>query len=131
VRDRTSERGLSLIEVLVAITIFTLVAAAVTALTTSAIMTADWNKDRAHAMAIADSEIEDVRSAPYAGIGTQFQIVTRDGRRFSVLRLVEPARRPGEPPPTLTTLTVFVTWSQRNRRTHTYRAQTLVTDVGQ
>lgn len=123
----SGERGLSLIEVLVAVTIFTLVAAAVTSLTTSALSTADWNKDRAHAMAIAESEIEDMRSIPYGQMANQFQFVFRGGRRFGVSRIVTR----DQPAPNMADLTVAVTWSQRGGRTHTYQARTIVTALGQ
>lgn len=123
----SGERGLSLIEVLVAITIFTLVAAAVTALTTSAISTTDWNRDRAHAMAIADSEIEDMRSIPYAQLTSRFQMILVGGRRFTVSRVVTP----NQPMANTTNLTVAVTWTRRGGRTHTYQARTIVTNYGQ
>jgi prepilin-type N-terminal cleavage/methylation domain-containing protein len=122
-----SERGLTLIETLVAVCVFSAAATAVTALSTTAFATADWNKDRAEALAIVQSEFETFRSLTYDELAQQAQAPLRFAPcargTCGVARTIQ-LDRPG---PGMAEVTIGVTFSGRRRGQ--YVAKTIVTAV--
>ncbi|MGH7803546.1 MAG: type IV pilus modification PilV family protein [Candidatus Binatia bacterium] len=119
------ERGLTLIETLVAVCVFSAAATAVTALSTTAFATADWNKDRAEALAIVQSEFEVFRALTFAELGEQapLRFVTCAGRTCGVARTVALNR----PAPGMAEVTIGVTFTGRRRGQ--YVAKTIITSV--
>ena len=118
-------RGLTLIETLVAVCVFSAAATAVTALSTTAFATADWNKDRAEALAIVQSEFETFRSLTYAELEREapLRFVPCAGRLCGVARTVEL----DQPGPGMAEVTIGVTFSGRRRGQ--YVAKTIITAV--
>lgn len=120
-----TERGLTLIETLVAVSVFSVAATAITALSTTAFATADGNKDRAEALAIVQSEFEVFRTLTYAELGEQapLRMTTCAGRPCGVVRTVALDR----PDPGMAEVTIGVTWAGRRRGG--YAAKTIITAV--
>lgn len=123
----TGEKGFTLIETLVATIVFSIAAAAVGMLMTSALAMSDRNKDRAYALSIARSEMEDVHALRYEQADDRVGFVDRFGRRYTVVRTV----RRDQPGPHMAEVTVGVTWTGRGALRQTYAAKTIITQVQQ
>ena len=118
-------RGLTLIETLVAVCVFSIASTAVTALSTTAFATADWNKDRGEVLAIVQSEFERFRSLSYEELGDQpvLDLVPCAGRMCGLARSVAMDR----PDPGMAEVTIGITFS--GRRGGNYVAKTIITAV--
>jgi prepilin-type N-terminal cleavage/methylation domain-containing protein len=119
-----NDRGLTLIEALVSVTVFSIVAAALAALMLSGFKTADTNRYRRQAVSIAEQEVENLRSMPYNQVGSRVAVATRDGKQFSVSTGVQ-ANVPAQ---NMSTVTVAVSWSDR-QATRSYAVRTILTQV--
>jgi Tfp pilus assembly protein PilV len=127
-RRSTRARGSSLIEALVASAVLTVGAAAAASMLTLSSSTSQSSTLGAHAVALAQQEMEDLRSLVYA------QILTRDsypsnapdvfnGTRFTVHTDVQT----NQPAANMKTITVTVSWADRGART--YDLQTIYTNI--
>ena len=119
------ERGLTLIETLVAVCVFSVAATAVTALSTTAFATADWNKDRGEVLAIVQSEFERFRALSYEELADQpaLDFVPCAGRMCGLARTVVMDR----PDPGMAEVTIGITFS--GRRGGSYVASTIITAI--
>jgi prepilin-type N-terminal cleavage/methylation domain-containing protein len=86
---RRGERGFSLLEVLSAMTLFALVAAAVGALATTSMVYTIQNKHATTAAQLAQRELEDLRALPYSSIagGTSTTVVA--GQSYTIITSVQ------------------------------------------
>jgi prepilin-type N-terminal cleavage/methylation domain-containing protein len=86
---RRRERGFSLLEVLSAMTLFALVAAAVGALATTSMVYTIQNRHASTAAQLAQRQLEDLRALPYASIagGTSTSVVA--GQSYTVITSVQ------------------------------------------
>jgi prepilin-type N-terminal cleavage/methylation domain-containing protein len=87
--NRRRERGFTLLEVLSAMTLFALVAAAVGALATASMVHTIQNRHATTAAELAQRELEDLRALPYASIagGTSTEVVA--GQSYTVVTTVQ------------------------------------------
>lgn len=97
--SRHADSGLSLIEIVVGVSIFTLVFLTLVSSFLALATFGERNRLRAEALLLANEEIEKIRALPYDSIGTvaglpsgtipQTQTMTRDGRNFSVRTFIQ------------------------------------------
>jgi Tfp pilus assembly protein PilV len=127
-RHSPRARGSSLIEALVASAVLTVGAAAAAGMLTLSSSTSQSSTLGAHAVALAQQEMEDLRSLVYA------QILTRDpyppstpdvfnGTKFTVHSNVQN----DQPAANMKTITVTVSWTDHGTRT--YDLQTIYTNI--
>ena len=120
-------KGLTLIETLVATCVFSVAAVAITALNTNAFSTSDWNKDRAHALALVQSEFETFRGLTYAELRDQGPLRVDDcaGTPCGIARTI----KLDDPGPGMAEVTIGVTWTGRRGARYSYAATTIITAV--
>jgi Tfp pilus assembly protein PilV len=87
-RTRAGQRGVSLVEVLVACTLFTLVSAGITSFAVQSMRRTSSNRASAGAVILGQQEIEDLRSLAYADIATRTYGTTLNGLNYSVATAV-------------------------------------------
>lgn len=123
-----NERGLTLVETLVAVTMLATAISATAMLTGSAYSAADVSRCRAHAMTIANEEIEALRALRYdelAAKGTWGAIRTRDGTLYPVVCSV----RRDSPAPNMAEVAVSVSFTGRKGVQSEYVAETILTSI--
>jgi prepilin-type N-terminal cleavage/methylation domain-containing protein len=123
-RRRPRQRGISLIEVLAAMTLFALVASAVGALATSALLNTTINRHYTMATMLAQGEIEDLRSLDYPAIASRASVQTVEGQVYNVDTVVAP----NTPAANMSRVTVTVRWNGPEG-TRNYAVDTIFTDV--
>lgn len=121
---RRTQAGLSLLEVLVAITLFALVASGVAAMAANSMRATANDRASTAAQMIAQEEIERVRGLDYAAIAPAARSVTRVGETFEVDRLVSD----NDPAEGMKTITVRVQWTGP-LGAKSYELQTIFTSV--
>jgi prepilin-type N-terminal cleavage/methylation domain-containing protein len=123
-RARKRQRGFSLVEVLVAVTLFTLVSAGTTSFAVNSMRRTSANRASATAVIAGQQEIEDLRSLAYADIGSRWYNTTIGGVPYSVLSVVEN----NTPANGMKRVTVTVGWtSPLGNQTHVIR--TILTQI--
>lgn len=81
---RARSRGFTLLEVLAALTLFALVAAAATALATGALLSTAHNRQATFAVLAAQQELEALRSLPYDDVQGGTSTVEENGVVYTV-----------------------------------------------
>lgn len=123
-RQRRRQAGISLLEVLVAITLFALVASGVAAMAGNSMRATANDRAATAAQMIAQEEIEAVRALEYADIVPAARSVTRVGKTFEVDRFVSD----DDPAEGMKTITVQVQWAGP-LGAKSYELQTIFTAV--
>ena len=123
-RRRHRQRGVSLIEVLAAMTLFALVASAVGALATSALLNTTINRHYTMATMLAQGEIEDLRSLDYPAVASRASVQTVEGQVYNIDTVVAA----NTPAANMSLVTVTVRWNGPEG-TRNYAVDTIFTDV--
>ena len=128
-RRSTRIRGSSLIEALVASAVLTVGAAAAASMLTLSSTTSQSSTLGAHAVALAQQEMEDLRSLVYAGILTRDSYPANapdvfNGTKFTVHTDVQV----DQPVANMKTITVMVSWADHGTP-RTYDLQTIYTNI--
>ncbi len=125
IRLGQDEQGFTIVELMVAISIFALVVTGVTALTGTSLTLTRNNRNRAVAANLASQEMDTVRSTAFTSlpIGQVTSSQSVDGVDYSVIRETEwvtqnattgPCQAPSGAPPAYLRVTVSVTWAAMN-----------------
>jgi prepilin-type N-terminal cleavage/methylation domain-containing protein len=117
-------KGFSLIETLVTIAIFAIVAAAVGSLMSTSFLAEGWNANQAVAVTIAQQELEHRRSLSYADVKSGVAIYVERGRTFTVTTTV----REDQPAANMKEITATVTWDDA-RQSRSYATHTIFTNI--
>jgi prepilin-type N-terminal cleavage/methylation domain-containing protein len=117
-------KGFSLIETLVCIAIFALVAAAVGSLLSTSFLAEGWNANQAVAVTVAQQELEHRRSLSYADVQSGVATYVQRGRTFTVTTIV----REDQPAANMKEITATVTWDDA-RQSRSYATQTIFTNI--
>lgn len=121
---RNAPEGFALIEALVALLVFAIAASSLAMLINGSYVRSAANKTRAHAVAIAEEEIELVRSMRYAEMVGRVGFAVREGKSYAVMTsLVR-----DQPGPNMTEVSVTVDWQERGSP-YEYVAETVFTEV--
>jgi Tfp pilus assembly protein PilV len=128
-RRSAHTRGSSLIEALVASSVLTVGAAAAASMLTLSSTTARSSALAAHGVALAEQELEDLRSLVYASILTRDSYTTSspdvfNGTSFTVHSDVQA----DQPAANMKTVVVTVGWSDHGAP-HTYDIQTIYANI--
>jgi prepilin-type N-terminal cleavage/methylation domain-containing protein len=118
------QRGISLIEVLAAMTLFALVASAVGALATSALLNTTINRHHTMAAMLAQGEVEDLRSLDYPALASRASTQTVEGQVYTIDSVVAG----NTPAAGMSLVTVTVRWNGPEG-TRNYAVDTIFTDV--
>jgi prepilin-type N-terminal cleavage/methylation domain-containing protein len=86
---RAGQRGFSLVEVLVAVTLFTLVSAGITSFAVSSMRRTSGNRASAGAVVAGQQELEDLRGLAYADIASRSYNTTIGNLSYSVATVVQ------------------------------------------
>jgi prepilin-type N-terminal cleavage/methylation domain-containing protein len=81
---RRRQQGFSLLEVLAAMTLFAMVAAALGALATTSFLHTVLNRHASTAAMLAQEELEDMRGQPFAALAGGTRSVTVSGQSYSI-----------------------------------------------
>lgn len=123
-RNREREAGLSLVEALVAIVIFAAAAAAAGSMLTQAFVASDSANLRQHAVALAESTVEELRATPYDDLAGFMATDSAIGTPFTITAAVTRDR----PVANMSEITATVRWNDRGR-TKSYVARTIYTSL--
>jgi prepilin-type N-terminal cleavage/methylation domain-containing protein len=82
--SRRRARGFSIVEVLAAMALFGVVAAAITALATTSVRFTIANRHATAASTLAQEELEDLRGLAYEDIDGRGRLATVNGQQFSI-----------------------------------------------
>jgi general secretion pathway protein I len=121
---RRRERGFSLLEVLAAMTLFALIASAIGTLASSSLMHTTQNRHYTIAAMLAQQELEDLRSLPYASITSRSALDTVEGQLYSIGTAVQP----DVPATGMSHIRVTVTW-YGPEGSKSYAVETIFTNV--
>ena len=126
---KTSQRGSSLIEAMIAMTIFAAAASATFNMLMMSVFTLRANSLDTHAVALATQEREDIRSIQYPAIATRDPYTTGSpdvfkGTSFTVHSDVQA----DQPAANMKTVTITVSWNYLGRPC-TYTIRTVYTNV--
>ena len=123
-----SNDGSTLIETLVAITIFAATASAAFNMLMMAVMTARVNELNAYASSLAVKEREDLRSLVYSAIATRDTYPSNNPKFYkNTAFTVHTDVQDSQPAANMKTVTVTVSWTYRSAP-RTYALQTIYTD---
>lgn len=100
-------RGFTLIETLAAMTLFALVAAAISSMAGAAIRRTSENRHAMSAAFLAQRQMEHVRGLEYANIADESQGVTLAGESFTITTAIVP----DSPVANVKTVTITVSWT--------------------
>ncbi len=123
-RPGHGERGLSLLEVLAAMTLFAIVAAGTGALASQSIRRTVENRHASAAALLVQRELERVRSLDYASIAAATSTQTLAMQSFTVTTGVQD----NTPAANMKRITVTVSWTGAEG-SKSYSVQTIFTDV--
>lgn len=116
--------GFTLIEVLVALTIFSISSLAATRLVVSATALVSENKTASQAIALAQDTIENLRNVAYADMVDGTDVVTLDNITFTITWTVSA----NDPVPDTSTVVVRVNW-QAKGETKQYETESIYSQV--
>ena len=119
-----NQRGSTLIESLVALTLFSLMASAFGNLLVGHIHTSVSNAAQTTAIVLAERELEDLRAMDYPSIASRTGAQVIDGRTYSVATAVIT----DSPAPGIKSVTATVNWNELGR-SQTYALTTLYSAV--
>lgn len=123
-RTRGRQAGTSLLEVLCAISLFALVAAAVSSLSGTSFRNTVENRHATAAALLAQQDLERMRALEYVDITAASSSQYMGGQSFTVARVVQT----DVPAAGMKTITVTVTWIAPTG-SKSYAAQTIYTDI--
>jgi prepilin-type N-terminal cleavage/methylation domain-containing protein len=123
-RRRRRQRGVSLLEVLAAMTLFAIVAAGVAALAMQSMVRTVENKHATAAALIAQQTLEELRGLEYSQIVGGSSSVTMQGQAYDVNTGVAS----GVPADGMSHITVSVSW-EGPEGSRSYAVETIYTDI--
>ncbi len=123
-KNRTRQRGVSLMEVLAAMVLFSLVASAIGALATQSMVHTVRNRHSTNASLIAQQELERLRGLDYVNLASSTSTMTMGGQSFNVASTVAA----NTPAANMSTITVTVSWSGPEG-SRSYVVQTIYTAI--
>ena len=123
---RLGEKGLTLIEVLVAAVILAAGSVAVSSLIAAGLIRADTNSAMTHATDLAIQEIETLRATDYATLASRTAPNSPDTWNGTPFTIQSTVTRDA-PAPNMSTIVVAVTWTQRGQN-YGYNLQTIYAD---
>lgn len=113
--SRRGASGFSILEVLAAMALFGVVAAAVSALATTSVRFTIDNRHGTAAATLAQEELEDLRGMPFDDVESRTQVAVVGGQAFTVATVVDD----DDPEPGMKHIVVTVSWGgPRGARTH-------------
>lgn len=121
---RRRQRGVSLLEVLAAMSLFALVASAVGALSVQSLLHTAVNRHYTMAAMLAQQEVEDLRSLEYVDVVSRSSTQTVEGQVYTT----DTAVQANTPAANMSTVTVTVRWDGPEG-TKNYAVKTIFTDV--
>ena len=121
---RRRQRGISLLEVLAAMTLFAIVASGTGALATQSIRRTAQNRHATAAVLLAQQELERLRGLPYANITPGVSSAAMGGQTFTVTTAVQA----DTPAANMSLITVRVSWTGAEGA-RSYAVQTIYTAV--
>ncbi len=119
-----SRAGYSLVELLVAISIFAITAAAIAAQMVHSTAMISQNAEASQAITIAQQVMEDIRTLAYSDMSSGAETVTWKGQQFNALWHVSE----DEPEPGTKTVVVTVSWEDKGE-TKTYETRSVYSQV--
>jgi prepilin-type N-terminal cleavage/methylation domain-containing protein len=122
-KTRQRQGGMSLLEVLAAMSLFAIVAAGTGALAAQAMLRTAENRHAGQASMLVQQELERVRGLDYASIAAASQSKTMNGQSYTVATGVQA----NTPAPSMSTVTVTVSWTGAEGY-KSYQVQTIYTD---
>jgi general secretion pathway protein I len=124
VKNRRRQRGVSLLEVLAAMVLFSLVASAIGALATQSMVHTVRNRHSTNAALVAQQELERLRGLAYASMASKTSTMTMAGQSYNVASVVAA----NTPAANMSQVTVTVTWSGPEG-SRSYVVQTIYTAI--
>jgi prepilin-type N-terminal cleavage/methylation domain-containing protein len=121
---RRGQHGFTLVEVLSAMTLFALVAAAVGALATTSMVHTIQNRHASTAAQLAQQRLEDLRALPYASITSGTSTTSVAGQRYTVVTSVQQ----NSPASGMARINVRVSWTGPEGA-RSYAVDTIYTSV--
>lgn len=121
---RAAARGFSLVEVLVAATLFTLVSAGITSFAVSAMRRTAANRASASAVVVGQQELEDLRGLTYPEVASRTYATTLGNVTYTVATVVQN----DTPADGMKQVTVSVSWLAP-LGTHTHVLRTILTQI--
>lgn len=118
------DTGSSLVEALVATLVFAISASAVGSALTFGFVTIDSTASRQHAVALAESSMEDLRGLPYEDLGGSVTTDHSTGKTFTITSIVDRDR----PADNMSEISVGVGWNERGRA-RSYGIRTIYASV--
>jgi prepilin-type N-terminal cleavage/methylation domain-containing protein len=119
-----SHAGYSLVELLVAVSIFAIVAAAIAAQMVHSTAMISQNAEASQAITIAQQVMEDLRTLAYSDMGSGSETVTWKGQKFNAAWNVSE----DEPAPGMKTVVVTVSWANKGE-TKTYETRSVYSQI--
>jgi prepilin-type N-terminal cleavage/methylation domain-containing protein len=119
-----SRAGYSLIELLVAISIFAITAAAIAAQMVHSTAMISQNAEASQAITIAQQVMEDIRTLTYSDMSSGAEMVTWKGQKFNAAWNVSE----DDPAPGTKTVIVTVSWEDKGE-TKTYETRSVYSQV--
>jgi len=123
-KRRPNQSGSTLVESLVALALFAIGSAAVATLLTQQLHQEASNSTATEAMALAQSELEDIRGMPYTAMASRSTSNTVNGIPYALTTTVAA----DSPVPNVKTVTTQVTWSDSGQP-KTYTVYAIYTDI--
>src|SRR5262249_48649115 len=121
---RRGSSGLSMLEVLAAMSLFAIVASAVGALASSSMLHTTQNRHYTIAAMLAQEELENLRGLDYVDLASRSSVSTESGMTYKVDSFVEP----NVPANSMCRITVNVSWLGPEGP-KSYEIQTIYTNV--
>ncbi len=121
---RRRQQGVSLLEVLAALTLFSIVASGVAALAVQSMVRTVENKHASAAALIAQQTLEELRGLEYDDIAGGSTTVTMQGQEYDVETVV----LAGTPAAGMSHITVTVSWTGPEG-SRSYAVETIYTDI--
>ncbi|HUM00284.1 MAG TPA: prepilin-type N-terminal cleavage/methylation domain-containing protein [Mycobacterium sp.] len=123
-KNRTRQRGVSLMEVLAAMVLFALVASAIGALATQSMVHTVRNRHSTNASLIAQQELERLRGLDYVDLASSTSTKSMAGQTYTVVSNVAS----NTPATSMSTITVTVSWDGPEGA-RSYVVQTIFTSI--
>ena len=123
-RKRVGQRGFSLLEVLVALSLFSLVSAGITSFAVASMRRTAANHASAGAVVLGQQEIEDLRGLAYADIASRTYNTTSGSLAYTVATVVQN----NTPANGMKQVTVSVSWTEP-WGVHTNVLRTILTQI--
>lgn len=123
-KNRRGERGISLLEALCAMTLFSLVASAMGTLAVSSIRSTSANRHATVGAMLAQREVEELRGFDYLAVASRSSSTTVGGQTYTIATNVQT----NVPAAGMKSITATVAWTGPEGA-RSYVARTILTDI--